>query len=142
MRRWKFETRNFTVELVIERERRYKYDGDDENGETQAKLDSGEYIAFSSVVRVLYDGEEIGWDSLGGSVYAANAVSEFWTEHRAPDSMNRNCMAMRQARGGSSDAKYSICHYFPGMVVQACQMARQTIAQRRAALENLPHIRA
>lgn len=44
--------------------------------------------------------------------------------------MNRNCMAMRLARGGAVDAPYSVCHYFPSMVVQAIAAARKTLRLR------------
>lgn len=120
---WQFKTKRFTVSLYVEREPDYRYDGDDEDGETQAMLDSGEYVAFASHVVVELDGEEIARDSLFGSVYAADRVEEFWTAHRDPDPMNRNCSIMREARG----ANVVICHYFPSMVATACQEARDAV---------------
>lgn len=126
---WQFKTARFTVGLYLQRDRSYRYDGDDENGETQAALDSGEYVAFDSVVRVALDGETIAENHLGGSVYAAETVSEFWTAHRDPNPMNRNCAAMRLASGGSEDARVSICHYFPGMVSEAIADAREHVEQ-------------
>ena len=62
---WTFDTARFRVALQITPDYAYRYDGDDEDGETQAKLDSGEYVAFDSRVVVMLDGEEIGSDSLG-----------------------------------------------------------------------------
>lgn len=127
---WQFRTDRLTVRLEIERDRRYQYDGDDEDGETQAKIDSGEYVAFDSrVVVELEDGTEIGSDSLGGSVYSADDYSDFWRAHRDKDAMNRNCSAMRAARG----ANVVICHYFPDMVQQAIDEARKLLPLARRA---------
>lgn len=126
---WSFETARFRVTLDIAEEFGYQYDGDDENGETQAKIDSGEYVAFDSLVRVYLDGREISADALGGSVYVANEVSEFWTAHRSKDAMNRNCSIMRAKRGN-----VVICHYFPDMV-------RIAVAEARKALSDIPHMR-
>lgn len=127
---WTFKTARFVVALAIEESPGYQYDGDDENGETQAALDAGEFVAFDSAVTVSLDGREIAADYLGASVYAADDVAEFWTAHRDPDPMNRNCEAMRAARGNCS-----ICHYFPSMVSEA-------IAQARDALSHIPEMRA
>ncbi len=127
---WSFETARFRVTLDIAEEFGCQYDGDDENGETQAALDSGEYVAFDSIVRVYLDGREIGADGLGGSVYTANEVSEFWTAHRDKDAMNRNCSIMRGKRGDN----VVICHYFPDMV-------RIAVAEARKALSSVPPMR-
>jgi hypothetical protein len=129
---WKFETARFTVSLQIEEDYGYQYDGDDEDGETQAALDSGEYVAFNSRVVVELDGLEIASDWLGGSVYAANSMDEFWTAHRDPDPLNRNCSVMRAARGSN----VVICHYFPDMVREAVRAARdylRSVPQMREA---------
>lgn len=127
---WKFETARFAVRLMVAEDYGYQYDGDDPDGETQAKLDSGEYVAFDSAVIVEMDGVVIGRDALGGSVYSADEMADFWTDHRSADPMNRNCEAMRAARGGRA----VICHYFPGMVAQA-------VAEARAYLCNAPAMR-
>jgi hypothetical protein len=103
---WSFETARFTVALELERLTSYQYDGDDEDGETQAKLDSGEFVAFDSSVIVELDGEEIARDSLGGSVYGADQVAAFYTEHRTSSLEYRNTLASK-ARG------VCFCHYFP-----------------------------
>ena len=131
---WVHNVGRFQVRLQIEPISGYQYDGDDEKGETQAKLDSGEFVAFESSVIVDLDGEEIGRDDLYGSVYSADQVSEFWTAHRDSDPMNRNCSIMRQARG----ANVVICHYFPDMVRNAVQAAREHVLTMRPA----PFIRA
>jgi hypothetical protein len=122
---WEFKTKNFVISLHIERERHYQYDGDDEDGETQAKLDSGEYVAFDSFVTVECNGVTIGRDSLCGSVYSKDNYHKFWTAHRDPNPLNRNCSIMRKARG----ANVVICHYFPSMVSQAIKEARDYLSR-------------
>lgn len=136
--KWQFNTARFSVRLELRRLQGYQYDGDDADGETQKALDAGKYVAFESRVVVEMDGEEIGSNSLYGSVYARDTVAEFWTGHRDPNPMNRNCTAMRLARGGSADAPFCICHYFPGMVAEAISEARATLAGRK----QLPRMRA
>lgn len=122
---WTFKTRRFTVRLTIEPDYGYRYDGDDPEGETQAKLNSGEYIAFDSAVTVEFDGIKIAADHLGGSVYDARKVKEFWTAHRDHDHNNRNCsMHMDRVIG----------HYFPEMVRIAIEAARKHFA-------NMPRLR-
>lgn len=131
---WQFKTSRFTVALYLERDRGYRYDGDDQDGETQDKLDSGEYVAFDSSVIVTCDGREIGRDDLGGSVYAADEVPDFFTAHRDPDPNNRNTLAM-------AARNTVICHYFPEMVRNAIREARESIRASRAAVEALPRVR-
>lgn len=129
-KRWQFKTRQFTVTLKTSREYGYRYDGDDPDGETQAKLDSGEYVAFSSFVTVEFDGKTIGEDSLHGSVYTADTMAEFWTAHRDPDTTNRNSFV--RARDGSLvRGDVVICHYFPEMVRTACNEARTFLLRYR-----------
>lgn len=130
---WTFRTKRFMVSLELERDRSYRYDGDDEGGETQAALDSGEYVAFDCRVSVELDGVEIGADSLCGSVYAADEVAAFYTDHRSIDPMNRNCSIMRAKLGDNA----CICHYFPGMVRAAIGEARLHLS----SLKPLPYIR-
>jgi hypothetical protein len=134
---WQFETARFTVTLRIEREFNFKYDGDDENGETQRALDCGDYVAFNSFVTVDLDGETIGRDSLFASVYGRDNFAEFWTAHRDTDFMNRNCEAMRAKRGSN----VCICHYFPGMVLGAIRDARETLRARRTVFNAMPQLR-
>jgi len=121
------------VELETSRDHRYRYDGDDENGEIQAALDSGEMVAFDSTVSVYLkiDGELLGQDNLGGSVYYADRIAEFWTAHRDSDPANRNCSAN----------EYRVGHYFPDMVRAAIREARDEIRSRLAAAAELPRIR-
>ncbi len=124
---WSFKTPRFTVKLQLAQDCGYQYDGDDEDGETQAKLDNGEYIAFDSRVVIYCDGREVGADSLGGSVYGRDDYSEFWTAHRTCPADGRNTLAMKARR-------MCICHYFPDMV-------RQAVAQARETLCNVPELR-
>ncbi|RWX70436.1 hypothetical protein EN780_03310 [Mesorhizobium sp. M4B.F.Ca.ET.089.01.1.1] len=124
---WVHATRRFRVRLEIEPDTAYQYDGDDENGETQAALDNGEFVAFDSAVIVELDGQEIARDTLCGSVYSADTFAEFWTAHRDSDPGNRNCSIMRASLGSN----VSICHYFPDMVRLAISEARQHVAHIR-----------
>lgn len=96
----------------------------------KAKLDAGEYVAFDSSVTVWLDGHKVGEDHLGGSVYEASSVSDFWTAHRDSDPMNRNCSIMRNERGGN----VSICHYFPDMV-------RVAVSDARSFIDGMPEVR-
>lgn len=126
MSAWQFSIGRVTVALHIEPVDGYEYDGDDENGETQAALDSGEYVAFDSMVTVSINGHVVGSDSLCGSVYAADDIAEFWQAHRTSEPEYRNTLA-------NAARKRCICHYFPDMVRQAIADARATLGQRDAA---------
>lgn len=131
---WKFETARFCVKLLVTEDYGYQYDGDDPEGETQAKLDSGEYVAFDSDVVVYVDGQCVANDSLCGSVYDANTVAEFWTAHRDSDPMNRNCSIYRDAMRAETGHESAICHYFPDMV-------RIAIGEARKHLCSVPKLR-
>lgn len=133
---WTFKAGRFLISLELERESGFRYDGEDEDGETQGQLDSGELVAFSSTVTVELDGQEIGRDSLFGSVYARDSVADFYSDHRSADPMNRNCSAMRAERGN-----VSIVHYFPSMVSEAIAAARAAIRAQRQLANDLPFIR-
>lgn len=124
---WTFETPRFAVCLDLEYQHDYRYDGDDEDGETQDALDSGELVAFDSRVVVYLKGPngnrvQIASDYLGGSVYNAIGTAAFWTAHRTSDASGRNC----------SMNSYRVVHYFPDMVRQAVKLARETIPTLRA----------
>lgn len=124
---WTFDSGRFTIRLRIEPEYGYQYHGDDEGGEVQAKLDSGEYVAFGSIVTVELGGVTIGEDSLWGSVYAEGEESEFWTAHRTSEPEYRNTLAQKAQNR-------VIGHYFPDMV-------RQAVEQARGFLRDAPHVR-
>lgn len=118
---WIFRTKRFCVALQMEQDYNYRYDGDDEDGEIQRKLDNGDYIAFDSRVVVYFKDMEVGRDSLGGSVYDWRNRQDFWTAHRNPDPMSRNCSIMRATTGRAYG------HYFPGMVTEAIAEARKLL---------------
>lgn len=119
---WRFKTARFEVALEITPEWGYRYDGDDPDGEVQKKLDDGEYVAFDSAVTVTLDGHEIAADYLGGSVYGDDTMDEFWTMHRSPNPMHRNCSIRRAKEPGTT-----IGHYFPDMVGEAITEARKYV---------------
>ena len=120
---WSFETAKYRISLHIEPEYGYRYDGDDPDGEIQRKLDNGAYEMFNSTVKVIKNGHVVGTAYLGASVYDSNKIAEFWTAHRDPDPMNRNCSIMRAKSG----EKVNICHYFPDLVREAIAEARKTL---------------
>lgn len=133
---YEFRTARFVVRLEIEFQDGYQYDGDDEDGETQAALDSGEFVAFDSRAAVYLDEKLIAADYLGSSVYGADEVDSFVTAHRDPDPMNRNCTLMRAARGQN----VCICHYFPDMIRQAVDAARYRV-RSMPKVRGVPEIR-
>lgn len=95
---WTARTANFTVSLILERSYE-KYDGDDENGETQAALDCGEMVMFDSklIVETVINGEdiEIGADYLGASVYADGETHKFIHDGYFADMLNLACSQAR-----------------------------------------------
>lgn len=117
---WQFELGTILVRLNIIKDASYQYDGDDEDGATQAALDAGELVAFDSCVEVLKNGHVIGADYLGGSVYRSGDESEFWTAHRTSAPEYRNTLEQKAARR-------VFCHYFPDMVRSAIADARATL---------------
>lgn len=127
---WTFATKRFRVELQITLLESYRYDGDDEDEETQLGLDDGSIVAFDSRVFVYLDEQVVGVDYLGGSVYEHDKIADFWTAHRDPDPMNRNSSIMRTEKGQN----YGICHYFPSMVAEAIKDARTELC-------NVPRLR-
>ena len=118
---WRFKIGRFTVKAEIEASRDLDLSWDD-TGEIREKLDSGEFMAFDTKVSVWLHGCEIGSDWLCQSVYAD--ASDFFTDHRDLDPMNRNCSLMKSARGDRT----RIVHYFPDMVRTATHAARDWLA--------------
>jgi len=131
---WSFETANFFIGFYAEPEEMDPADSFEFQDDIDA-VRNGDVEWFCAVVRVFAklgsdepsDWLGLGSDSLGGCAY--NSVREFYTAHRDPDPMNRNCTIMRRAHNGANDpnAKVSICHYFPGMVLEAIAAARATL---------------
>lgn len=66
---WSFDTKNFSVRLEC-RPEDWPDLSWDETGETQAKIESGEWGNYVFSVRVLYKGTELAADYLGNSIYA------------------------------------------------------------------------
>lgn len=66
---WRFTTANFAVTLDWEWED-YPDLSWDETGETQEKVESGEWGVYTFRVRVEFRGREVGIDYLGNSIYA------------------------------------------------------------------------
>lgn len=113
-----FKTKNFRVVASIEPDQ----DVDtsfDETGETAAKVQSGEWEAFQTSVRVFYRGAELGADYLGGSIYADPA--DFFKEHIG-----------LAAKSRADGCNYGC--YFPDMV-------RGAISEARKALADVPRVR-
>lgn len=86
----------------------------DETNETRDKLESGEWTAFQTAVRVFYRGEEVGADYLGGSIYADPA--DFFKEHiglaakRRADGMNYGCYFTDMIAGAIREARMHFAH--------------------------------
>ena len=118
---WSFKIGSIEVVLEAYPEEMHPADSFEFQEDFDAVL-NGDVAWFAAVVNVYKIGHIIGSDSLGGCAY--KTVEEFYTSHRDPNPMNRNCSIMRKARG----EKVSICHYFPDMVRQAIADARQTLS--------------
>jgi hypothetical protein len=116
---YSFKTESFEVRGYAEPETMDPADQLDE--EAAADIEAGNSEWFRVRVEVLKNGHVIGYDTLGGCHYGS--VREFFTSHRDPDPMNRNCSIMRKARGDN----VAICHYFPDMVKQAIADARRVL---------------
>lgn len=116
---WEFRTAGFRIALEIEPEDMVPEDSFEFQDDIDA-VRNGTVEWFCARVVVYHGDMRVAWDSLGGCAY--NSVREFYTSHRDPDPMNRNCSAMRAARGG-----VYIGHYFPDMVRQAIREARETL---------------
>jgi hypothetical protein len=71
------------------------YNGDDEDGEVQAGIDSGDFVYFDSKVSVELNGVEIGASYLGGSHYKSGEVSSFLHDGYFRDMLNEACDAAR-----------------------------------------------
>lgn len=124
---YRFETAQFVISATIRNDCDIDTSWMDE--ETKDNINSGLWQSFGTIVTVsTKDGLELGSDSLWGSVYESPA--EFFSDHRSADPMNRNCSAMRAAKGGN----VCICHYFPDMV-------RQAIGEARKRLRTMPKLK-
>lgn len=121
---WDFRTKHYHVACEVTHDDDADLSWADQ--ETLDDISEGRLTIYGMRVVVRKAGLEIAEDSLWGCVY--KNPSEFVTEHRSADPMNRNCSIMREARGGN----VVICHYFPDMVSQAIRHAREKL-ERLAA---------
>jgi hypothetical protein len=97
---WTAETAHFVVSLILEQSFE-KYDGEDENGEIQAELDSGELVMFDSKVVVEFYANdknliEIGADYLGRSVYKDGETVKFMGDGYFKDMLANACAEARR----------------------------------------------
>lgn len=116
----KFETRNFQVivDALEEQDLDLSFD---EDGSTEAGLESGQYIAFVARARVLFNGFELASDYLGNCIY--ESLQDFM-DHRACGQQNREYEAKGiQGRCGS---------YFTDMVHTVCTDARKELIKLQA----------
>lgn len=111
-----FRTKHFSV-IVDAIDEDYPDLSWDETGETQDKIESGEYILFCARARVIHvDLGEIGSDYLGNCVYES---LESFEDHR-------ECAAYtRELRKSGNNA---VCgSYFADMVAESIRQARETL---------------
>jgi len=111
---WTFETARFRATWAIEPDD----DCDlsfDETGETADNIRSGLWRCFTSRVMIELDGQEIGTDYLGGSIYAN--PEEF------RDHIGINVKSRRDGKNYGS--------YFSDMVRQAIAEAREEMKRER-----------
>lgn len=126
---WSFETKRFRVALEIDPEDIDPAEHFDDPEDVE-NIRNGNVEWFQAAVVVYFkptDGSrsiQIGFDALGACAY--NTVQEFYTSHRDPNPMNRNCSIMRARRGD-----VNIGHYFPDMVRQAIEQARGHVEAMR-----------
>ena len=92
----------------------------DDDGETQQAVDKGIYVHFRVEVRVLYKGNVLGTDHLGGCIY--ESIADFM-DHKECGEQNRKWAEQGEsARCGS---------YFTDMINIAIAEARKTLADYR-----------
>lgn len=120
-----FKTKHFTVIADAIEDDCLDFSWDD-TGETQEKVNSGEYLCFTARVRVLLHGREIGADYLSNCIH--ESLDKFM-DHKECGKQNREYAAQgKEGRCGS---------YFSDMI-------RAAIAEARKELKNYQsvHVRA
>jgi hypothetical protein len=124
----KFETENFTV--IVDAQEENDLDlSFDEDGSVAEGLDSGKFVAFVARARVLFHGEEIAVDYLGGCVY--ESIEEFM-DHRECGRANRTFEEHGQSgRCGS---------YFTDMIHTVVTEAREHLAKMKAVRVRNPRV--
>ena len=113
-----FRTKNFQVIAQA-----FPEDGPvdvDDDGETQQAVDEGTYVHFRVRVCVLYKGNVLGEDHLGGCIY--ESIKDFM-DHKECGKQNREWSEQgKEGRCGS---------YFTDMIHAAVAEARKTLADYR-----------
>lgn len=117
---WTFKTAQYEIRLIAHPEDTPPEDAFEFEDDIES-VRNGDVEYFCAEVAVYKNGHKIGSDYLGACAY--RTFKDFYTDHRDPDPMNRNCSIMRQKQGDN----VVICHYFPGMVKQAIDDARKTL---------------
>lgn len=124
-----FNTKNFKV--VVDAIEDYNVDlSFDEDGSTRKGLESGDLICFCARVRVYFKGQEVASDYLGGCIYES---LDAFMDHKECGKQNAEYEAKERAQHkkiGSTGRRGS---YFSDMITAACEEARKTILDRRAA---------
>ena len=115
---WTYETKRFTVtvDALVDHDPDLSFD---ETGDTQAKVESGEWTLFCARARVEMGGRVLADDYLGNCIY--ENLDDFASDHRDPDPMKRNCSIMRAKWGANA----AVSHYLPEMVATVCREARE-----------------
>jgi hypothetical protein len=117
----RFKTKRFTV-VVDALPEDSPVDVDDD-GETAAAVERGDYVHFIARARVFCDGNEVATDYLGGCIYAN---LEDFEDHKERGRANKELRARGEA---------GVCgSYFADMVHEVC-------AQARAYLASVPTMR-
>lgn len=126
---YRFETARFAIVMTAEPEDSDPADSFEFPEDIEFARSGNDAAWFCAAVEVIEkkSGAVIGRDALGGCSYFS--FEDFVAPHRDPDPMNRNCGAMRAARGHN----LAISHYFPSMILQAVGEARSTINRLCAA---------
>jgi len=122
---WRFETARYAVTLHAIEEDMDPSDSFESEDDVEFARSGDPAAWFCAAVRVVNKktGIELGSDVLGGCSY--KSFRDFYSGHRDRDPANRNTLAMKAKN-------VVICHYFPDMVSQAIDNARDTLANLAA----------
>jgi len=117
---WQFKTKNFTVRMSCDYQEESEDLSFDETGETQEKVNSGEWAVYVFHAEVIEraTGNTIGEDYLGGSIYAN---PEDFRDHVG--------LAIKSREAGRNYGSY-----FTQMIREAICEARKTYAEERPRL--------
>jgi len=114
-----FKTKNFTViaDAIEENDPDFSFD---DTGETQDKVNSGEWMCFTARVRVLLHGREMSADYLGNCIYASLGA---FMDHKECGKQNKEYAA--QGKEGRCRS------YFSDMIHTAIASARKTLKEEK-----------